>query len=109
MADVTFVRTAHKPVLTLSVSIAIVASPWLATFVHWPSPPSKLSARTTVPGSPLEGAGVEPQPPLFVIVHDQVAGVASTLPTASIARTPNVCAPTARPEYVAAELHAANA
>ncbi len=32
-----------------------------------------------------------------VTVHDAVAGEASTFPAVSVARTSNVCAPTARP------------
>src|SRR5687768_6219474 len=44
-----------------------------------------------------------------VIVHAKLAGVASTLPAPSIARTANVCGPTARPAYSCGEAHDANA
>jgi len=44
-----------------------------------------------------------------VVVHDAVAGLASTLPAVSTARTENVCAPVDRLEYVCGEVHAANA
>jgi hypothetical protein len=33
------------------------------------------------------------------IVHDQLPGVESTFPARSVARTRNVCAPAANPEY----------
>ena len=42
------------------------------------------------------------------IVQRQSAGVASTLPAASVARTSKTCSPGARPLYAAGELHAAH-
>ena len=63
VTDVTLWRTAHSPLFTLSFSISIVASPWVESFVHAPSPRSKLSARTTLPGSLLLGAGADPLQP----------------------------------------------
>jgi hypothetical protein len=42
-------------------------------------------------------------------VHECEAGVASTLPAASRARTWNVCGPFARPLYVCGLVHAVNA
>ena len=43
------------------------------------------------------------------IVQPKLAGVASVLPSASMARTANVCWPTARPVYCAGVSHSANA
>src|ERR687895_174543 len=43
------------------------------------------------------------------IVQEAIAGVPSTLPAASIARTRKVCGPTARAEYDLGEVQAANA
>jgi hypothetical protein len=42
------------------------------------------------------------------ISHEWVAGEASTLLAASVARTSKVCGPTARPVYVFAEVQGAN-
>ena len=39
--------------------------------------------------------------------HEAEAGVASTLPAVSFARTANVCAPSASAEYVLGDVHAA--
>jgi hypothetical protein len=43
------------------------------------------------------------------IVQVRLAGVASVFPAASVARTWNVCEPTASPEYAAGDVQAANA
>jgi hypothetical protein len=55
-------------------------------------------------------------PPVMVVsgaaaatVNVRVAGVASTLPAASLARTENVCSPSARFVYACGEVQAANA
>jgi hypothetical protein len=40
-------------------------------------------------------------------VQPKLAGVGSTLPAASVARTSKVCGPTARPANSAGEVHAA--
>ena len=41
-------------------------------------------------------------------VHVERAGVRSTLPAGSVARTPKLCVPSARPSYSAGELQVAN-
>src|SRR5688572_30734259 len=58
------------------------------------------------PGSP-SGGGVPGSP--AATVQDAVAGVASTLPGASLARTANVWAPSGRSLYARGEVHAAKA
>jgi hypothetical protein len=47
-----------------------------------------------------------PPPPPVETVHDRDAGEASVLPAASVARTSNVCAEAARPEYAFGDEHA---
>ena len=57
--------------------------------------PNDAEAELTVPLGPLV---IEVSGAVVSTVHVRVAGVASTLPAASLARTENVCDPSARPE-----------
>src|SRR5688572_27821462 len=58
-------------------------------------------ALIVVSGAAVSGGGE--------IVHHWLAGVGSTLPSPSTARTAKVCVATARPEYSAGVSHATNA
>jgi hypothetical protein len=66
----------------------------------------ELVATPVAPGAGVRAVTVGA---LFWIVQAWEAGVASTFPAPSVARTWNVCVPRARAEYVFGLVHAANA
>src|SRR4051794_24058229 len=75
--------------------------------------PLGLAIRRVVDAVVLTALLAEPRtiPPGAVasIVHALLAGVGSTLPALSVARTLKVCGPGANPEYACGDVHAANA
>src|SRR3954452_2454009 len=85
---------------------------------HWNVEPDSVEANAklaepvaTVPLGPdeIDVSGAVVSSGVVSIVHVRVAGEASVLPAPSVARTLNVCEPSARPEYALGEVHAAYA
>ena len=76
---------------------ALAGEAWKSTF--WTPAPVSLgeAERTTVPRRNSPGSARPPPGAVASIVHVWVAGVASTLPAGSVARTWKVWLPSARP------------